>query len=215
MRKLLAIEKSEREWFVDFRKTDEFAEALAFVWRNGHKSSGSFILSDDSFEYINRFATLVNTTVRSNSDKTLNIGTWYCSLGMNHPFITEIIKMGWKSGSRYERDYPHGDFNDAAFIKTYINIRHDLSRKKSNGRRGVYFAPRLRIYGSEQVLRRINQHFHETIGTKIKSIQLESKKKNIKTINYQSVEEVQNILEYVGALESLERFYSFELGYQD
>ncbi|MFI8709914.1 hypothetical protein ACIGHG_23380 [Bacillus sp. NPDC077411] len=215
MRKLLTVQTDEQKWFAEFRKTDEFAAALAFVWRNGHESSGSFILSDDSYEYINEFCILINGVVRSNKNNNLHIGDWYCTLGMKHPFVIEMVKMGWKSGSRYDREYPQGEFNDEVFIKTYIWLRHDLNRKKSKRRRGIYFSPRLRIYGSGHVLQRINQHLHKELGISTKTIQLESKKKNIKTINYQSVEEVPRILEYIGATESLERFYSFDLGYQD
>ncbi|MCU5095004.1 hypothetical protein OCF62_07315 [Bacillus wiedmannii] len=215
MRKSLVVQTSEQKWFNEFRKSDEFAKALAFVWRNGHESSGSFIFSDNSYELVYEFSTLINGVVRSTEEKERNTAEWYCSVGLKHPFIQEIIKMGWESGSRYEREYPRGEFNDSAFIKAYIGYRHDLNRKKSKGRRGPYFSARLRIYGSEPILRRINEHLHEQLGVNIKTIQLERKKTNLKTINYQSLEEVPLILTYVGAAASLEKYYSFELGYEN
>ncbi|WP_340688882.1 hypothetical protein [Bacillus cereus] len=116
---------------------------------------------------------------------------------------------------KQERLYPKGRFNETIFVKTYILIRHDVGivRENTNGR--IFVRPRLRIHGSIDVLNNICRVLHQDLGITPKKLQTNLRVERSKTLYYQSKKDIPSILDYIGAKESLDKFNSFNLGYQN
>ncbi|MEH7220789.1 hypothetical protein [Bacillus toyonensis] len=209
----------EKEWIENFIKTDEFSEALGIVWRFGHihESNKIFELSHKSQNIISRFFELIADAAhpKSRYRKEKGFTEWYCSLNMNHPFIDIIKSMGWTPRLKQERLYPKGTFNETTFVKTYILMRHDVGIMRENSKGKILIRPRLRIHGSIDVLNNICRVLHQDLGIPPKKLQTDLKVERAKTIYYQSKKDIPAILNYIGAKESLEKFNSFNLGYQE
>ncbi|MCQ6531012.1 hypothetical protein [Bacillus mycoides] len=208
----------EKEWINTFVKTDEFSEALGIVWKFGHihESNKIFELSHKSRDIINRFSQLIvdATHPQSRFRKEKGFTEWHCSLNIDHPFIKTITHMGWTPRLKQERLFPRGDFNESAFVKTYIFMRHDLGTMRENSKGKILIRPRLRIHGSVDVLNNICKVLHKDLGIPPKKLQTDLKVERAKTIYYQSKKDIPAILNYIEAKESLEKFNSFNLGYQ-
>ncbi|MDM5430777.1 hypothetical protein [Bacillus mycoides] len=209
----------EKEWFDDFVKTDEFSEALGFVWRFGHIHTGDnrFELSHKSRHVVSQFSNLIleATAPRSYFRKDKGFTEWECHFDTSHPFIQEAQKMGWTPRLKQERLFPKGDFNESIFVKTYLLLRHDLGIMREKNKHGILIRPRLRIHGSVDVLQNICRVLHQDLGIEPKKLQTDLKIERAKTIYYQSKKDIPAILDYIGAEESLDKFNSFDLGYQE
>ncbi|WP_179958544.1 hypothetical protein [Bacillus sp. BPN334] len=72
----------------------------------------------------------------------------------------------------------------------------------------------MRIHGSVDVLNNIVRVLHNELDVGMKCIQSDHKIPQAKTVYYQSRKEIPKILEFAGAVESLEEFYQLELGYE-
>lgn len=73
----------------------------------------------------------------------------------------------------------------------------------------------MRIHGSVDVLQNICRVLHQDLGIEPKKLQTDLKIERAKTIYYQSKKDIPAILDYIGAEESLDKFNSFDLGYQE
>ncbi|MGG1339679.1 hypothetical protein ABE244_03630 [Bacillus toyonensis] len=208
----------EKEWIKEFIKTDEFSEALGFIWRFGHIHvvDNRFQLSHKSVHIVSRFSDLIcgSTTPRSYFRKDKGFTEWECHFDLSNPFILEAKKMGWTPRLQQERLFPKGYFNESIFVKTYLLLRHDLGIIREKNKHGILIRPRLRIHGSVDVLQNICRVLHHDLGIKPKKLQTDLKIERAKTIYYQSKNDIPDILKYIGAKESLEKFKSFDLGYQ-
>lgn len=206
------------EEFHEFVNTDTFSELLGIVWRYGHfhVHDNKFELSHKNREIIERFSILAKgaTPVKSRYRSDKGFHEWHCNIHGNHPLLKKIRNMGWQPITHQERTYPKGDFNHSIFIKTYILMRHDVGIIREKTPKGILTRPRLRIHGSVDVLQHITQHLHTELGVGLKKLQTDWKVARAKTIYYQSKRDIPLILEYVGAWEALEKFNSFELGYE-
>ncbi|WP_242291317.1 hypothetical protein [Bacillus cereus group sp. BfR-BA-01356] len=209
---------SEQEWFRQFIKTDKFSEALGVIWRFGHIHEGDnrFELFHKSFHVVSKFSNLIfgATAPRSYFRKDKGFTEWECHFDISNPFIQEAIKMGWTPRLQQERLFPTGEFNESIFVKTYILLRHDVGIMREKTKRGILVRPRLRLHGSVDVLQNLCRVLHQELNIKPKKLQTDLKVQRAKTIYYQSKRDVPAILEYVGAWEALEKFNSFELGYE-
>ena len=186
---------SEQEWFRQFIKTDKFSEALGIIWRFGHIHEGDnrFELSHKSFHVVSKFSSLIfgSTAPRSYFRKDKGFTEWECHFDISNPFIQEAIKMGWTP-----------------------RLRHDVEIMREKTKRGILVRPRLRLHGSVDVLQNLCRVLHQELNIQPKKLQTDLKVQRAKTIYYQSKKDVPAILEYVGAWEALEKFNSFELGYE-
>ncbi|KAA6457027.1 MULTISPECIES: hypothetical protein [Bacillus cereus group] len=210
---------AEKEWIDEFIKTDEFSEALGFVWRFGHIHAidNRFELSHKSVQVVSRFSDLIfgATAPRSYFRKDKGFTEWECHFDLSNPFMLEAKKMGWTPRLQQERLFPKGDFNESIFVKTYLLLRHDLGIIREKTKHGILIRPRLRIHGSVDVLQNICRVLYQDLGIKPKRLQTDIKIERAKTIYYQSKKDIPSILDYIGAKESLEKYNSFDLGYQE
>jgi len=111
--------------------------------------------------------------------------------------------MGWVPIPHGDKSYPVGQFDEETFIKTYTQLHHslDTSRSKENG----YICPILSFHGTQGVLERIKAYLSERICVRKKKDQ--NHKMSDKT-------EIPQILEYIGATASLEKYHLLQLGYE-
>lgn len=192
---------------------------MGFVWRFGHIHTGDnrFELSHKSVQVVSRFSDLIYgaTAPRSYFRKDKGFTEWECHFDLSNPFIIEARKMGWTPRLQQERLFPKGDFNESIFVKTYLLLRHDLGIMREKTKRGILIRPRLRIHGSVDVLQNICRVLHQELDIKPKRLQTDTKIDRAKTIYYQSKKDIPAILYYIGAKESLEKYNSFHLGYQE
>ncbi|MEC3021277.1 hypothetical protein [Bacillus cereus] len=70
----------------------------------------------------------------------------------------------------------------------------------------------MRILGSVDVLNNIVRVLHNELYIGMKCIQTDHKISQAKIVYYQSKKDIPKILEFAGAVESLEGFYQLELG---
>ncbi|WP_259418282.1 hypothetical protein [Bacillus toyonensis] len=207
--------EEEQLRFDHFVKTDEFAEVLAISWRYGSKRNDGFSIRSQRKWIVARFSELVE---RSWSIRYCEYGGdepyWEGAVCLNHPLVNMLVEMGWSQITKEERSFPKGDFNEIVFVKTFILLLHDLGtiQEKIKGR--MHIRPRLRIHGSVDVLNNIGRVLHREIDVGMKKLQSDQKVPRAKTIYFQSKKEIPMILEFAGATESLEKYDSFELGYQ-
>lgn len=111
---------------------------------------------------------------------------------------------------------PKGEFNKEIFFKTYILMRHYVGiMREKRPKNKIYIRPRLRIHGSTDILEHLNEFMFEELGIKKKKLQTDSKIPKAKTLYFQSYKDVESILKYIGASETLEMLYSFDLGFHD
>ncbi|OUB79373.1 hypothetical protein BK744_03620 [Bacillus thuringiensis serovar zhaodongensis] len=203
-------------WFESFLKSEGFSEALGIVWKYGHEGPYHFEVRHKRLEIVEKFKDLVihATCIKPRYREDKGFTEWHCNISLNHPFLKKIKQLGWAPLIKKERAYPKGDFNHDIFIKTYILMRHDVGMVREKTKKGVLKRARLRIHGSTNILEHINQHLHEKIGVGLKKLQTDLKVDRAKILHYQSKRDIPAILEYVGAWEALEKFNSFELGYE-
>ncbi|WP_336950406.1 hypothetical protein [Bacillus cereus] len=207
----------EQEWFHQFKKTDEFSEALGMIWRFGHIHAGDnrFELSHKSIHVVSRFSNLIvgASEPRSYFRKDKGFIEWECHLNSSHPFLQEAQKMGWTPRLQQERLFPIGEFNESIFVKTYILMRHDVGIMREKTKNGILIRPRLRLHGSVDVLQNVCRVLHQDLNIKPKKLQTDLKVERAKTIYYQSKKDIPAILQYAGAIDALAKYHDFELGY--
>ena len=210
------FDENDLKWFGDFYKSKEFSEALAIVWGYGSHFVDSFVVRNVNRQVVERFYSLVHKARPVHSylctDKKKPYTQWVCGLHHQHPFVLKIKTMGWVPITHGDKPYPVGQFDEETFIKTYAQLHHslDTSRSKETG----YIRPRLRFHGTQGVLGRITVYLSERISVRKKKVQNHKVSDKTKTLQYTSKTEIPQILEYIGATASLEKYHSLELGYE-
>ncbi|HDR4551278.1 hypothetical protein [Bacillus cereus] len=210
----------EKNWIDDFIKTDAFSEALGMVWRNGYETNvygyWYFQFTHKSQTIVKRFADFFGKDIKSRYREDKGYVEWYTSMKSSHSFIIKAKELGWTPIQEKSRAFPKGEFNKEVFVKTYILMRHDLGtmrEKRKNNK--IYVRPRLRIHGSTDILEHLNEFMFEELGIKKKKLQTDGKIPKAKTLYFQSYKDIESILKYIGASETLETLYSFDLGFHD
>ncbi len=217
MSKKFCLTEEEEKQFNQFLETDEFAEALAIAWRFGSKRKDSFTIRNKQKWIPERFHQLIirSNTVRYNERlREEKSGFWEVGININHPFLQRIKEMGWTPITKGNRVFPKGNFNEKVFVSMYIRLLHEIGTMRGKYKKGIYVRPRLRIHGSVDVLNNIVRVLHNELDVGMKCIQSDHKIPQAKLVYYQSKKEIPKILEFAGAVESLEEFHQLELGYE-
>lgn len=103
-----------------------------------------------------------------------------------------------------------------SLIKKYVLLRHELGTiKVKRSENKIYVRPRFRIHGSEDILEHLNNFMFEELSIKKKKLQTDGKIPKAKILYFQSYKDIESILKYIGASETLETLYSFDLGFHD
>ncbi|MCC2419271.1 hypothetical protein LKL86_25145 [Bacillus pacificus] len=210
----------EKNWIDDFINKDTFSVALGMVWRNGYETNiyghSYFHFTHKSKAIVKRFADFFGKGIKSRYREDKGYVEWYTYLKSSHPFIRKVKELGWTPIKEKSRAFPKGEFNKEVFVKTYILMRHDVGiMKEKRPKNKIYIRPRLRIHGSTDILEHLNEFMFEELGIKKKKLQTDSKIPKAKTLYFQSYKDIESILKYIGASETLEMLYSFDLGFHD
>ncbi|MDZ4588725.1 hypothetical protein [Bacillus cereus] len=206
----------EKNWIDDFIKTDAFSEALGMVWRNGYESGGYFQFTHKSQVIVKKFADFFRRKIRSRYCEDKGYVEWYMSMNSDHPFIRKVKEFGWTPIREKSRLFPKAEFNKEVFFKNYILLRHELGTiKVKRPENKIYVRPRFRIHGSTDILEHLNNFMLEELGIKKKKLQTDGKIPKAKILYFQSYKDIESILKYIGASETLETLYSFDLGFHD
>lgn len=97
-----------------------------------------------------------------------------------------------------------------------INGMHELGTiKVKRPENKIYVRPRFRIHGSTDILEHLNNFMFEELGIKKKKLQTDGKIPKTKILYFQSYKDIESILKYIGASETLKMLYSFDLGFHD
>lgn len=216
MRKKFGLTEEEEKQFNEFLITDEFAEALAIAWRFGAKRKYAFSIRNKRKWIPQRFNQLITRShaLRYNESLCEKNCNWEVGINLKHPFVQTIKDMGWTPITEGNRVFPKGHFNEKVFVSMYIRLLHEVGTVKGRYKNKIYIRPRLRIHGSVDVLNNIMRVLHDELDIGMKSIQTDHKIEQAKTVYYQSRKEIPKILEFAGAIDSLEEFYQLELGYE-
>lgn len=207
---------TEKNWIDNFIKTDAFSVALGMVWRNGYESAGYFQFTHKSQSMVKKFADFFGKEVRSRYREDKGYVEWYMSMNSGHPFIRKVKELGWTPIQEKSRAFPKGEFNKEVFVKTYILMRHDVGiMREKRPKNKIYIRPRLRIHGSTDILEHLNEFMFEELGIKKKKLQTDGKIAKAKTLYFQSYKDIETILKYIGASDTLEMLYSFDIGFHD
>lgn len=206
----------KKESFDIFFKTDRFGEALGIVWGFGSINKDYFSVRHIKRPIVDRFAELVENTshVHSHYRKEKDHSYWECHVSLQHPFFIKMKELGWAPMNVMERVYPKGDFDQAAFVKSYTRLHYDLGKIREKKPQGYYVRPRLRIHGSNDILLKINSYLYHELGIGIKKIQTDHKIERAKVIYFYSKKEIPKILEFMSSSEATEIYNSLKLGYQ-
>ncbi|MEC2256555.1 hypothetical protein P9H08_07600 [Bacillus cereus] len=216
-RRFRLTEEEELE-FQEFLKSDQFAEALAISWRYGCKRASYFSIRNTRKDVPIRFCELIvgsNSVSHFTREKEGKSDFWHTLINLRHPFYKIILEMGWTPIQEKNRVFPKGEFNEKVFVSTYIKLSHDLMTLTEKRKNRSYIRPRLRIHGSEDVLSNINRVLHQELGIGMKKLQTDHKIPQAKVISFQSKKEIPCILEFAGAMETLDKFHNLRLGYMD
>lgn len=115
--------------------------------------------------------------------------------------------MGWSGRFNKERSYPKGEFNKLEFIRGYCYTKITIDIWKHKNRKGkIIESPRLRIWGSKDIVENIDQFFVVNLKTTSKKIQFHKSKTqdkylgNCYYVQYLSKKEVPLILELINPI---------------
>lgn len=211
MVKLIKFTKEFREQFHQITQTDEFAELLGIVWHFGNVSDtgNTFEIYHTDKEIVTKFSSLArgSTILRLYYNSKLKSWEWYCNIHIRHPLVAYINKIGWSSISWKERMYPQGYVKHNIFIRNYMLMRYDLKVITDHMKCQQI---RIFIYGSYDILKKINEHLQKTLEIKYNQLLVHQKHTEYVLCNY-SIIEIPIILEYMQAWEELDKFHFLNL----
>jgi hypothetical protein len=184
-----ATNKKVRAHFESIKHTREFSFCLGLLWGNGTVSGPKFIFRHKEkkwCDYVYELLDLKSPPFQMQNDRN----HWVVMFGTQHPVYEYLLEIGWKGRTEKERDYPIGDIFHDEFVRAFILLHHYLKKKK-DGRL------HLEIYGSRNILERINEILRELLGTTLKKVQKHTQSDVCHILNYQSQREIPRILEFL------------------
>ncbi len=80
-----------------------------------------------------------------------------------------LLKRGWQPRNAAERSYPCGDIHDKGFIRAWIELHSSIDIARIGTKRIA--TPRIRIYGNEELIEKINTVLSAETGLKLRMLQ--------------------------------------------
>ncbi|GIX59446.1 hypothetical protein BK744_09530 [Bacillus thuringiensis serovar zhaodongensis] len=187
-----------RSEFNQIKDTKEFYYVLGIIWGNGtlsqyeQKQMNSFIYKNKNKEVVNYIASIIPHT-RVITLKINDEDVWLCSYTKSHPFYNYLLSLGW-TGNRSEiRMFPLGEIDELEFTRGYVSVHHTLDARIQKNKR----FPRLRIFGAEPILQRINQILHSRLNTSLKTVYTRENTNRGAILTYYSKYEIPLILNFL------------------
>lgn len=89
------------------------------------------------------------------------------------PFVRQIdhllIKQGWQPRNAAKRSYPYKNIDDKGFVRAWIELRSSIDIARIGTKRIA--TPRIRIYGNEELIEKINTVLSAGTGLKPRTLQ--------------------------------------------
>jgi hypothetical protein len=186
-----------RNEFDKTKDTKEFYFVLGILWGNGtlsqYEQMNSFIYKNKNKEVVNYIASIIPHT-RVITLKINDEDVWLCSYTKSHPFYNYLLSLGW-TGNRSEiRMFPLGEIDELEFIRGYVSVHHTLDTRIQKKNKKF---PRLRIFGAEPILQKINQIFHSRLNTSLKTVYTRKGTNRGAILTYFSKYEIPLILNFI------------------
>ncbi|EGO63520.1 hypothetical protein ALO_12461 [Acetonema longum DSM 6540] len=162
---------------------------IGFVWGIGTISDARLYIRYHDRELLQTIAETINTRSRPFSPTVGKIGL---RIRLDHPFCQKLLQLGWTGRMDKSRLYPTGEIDHIEFIRGYCYTKSVVDTWKRKTRKGdVIRSPRLRIYGSQDIVYHIDQYFAKNIGTTPKKPALHTTKQgDCWVIYYLSIKEI-------------------------
>lgn len=182
-----------------FFETKEFSEALGIVWGFGSINDISLLLRHKEKALIDRFCSLVPITgepfaITTPKEKT----QWAVTVNRNTLFVKRILDYGYSNIAHVEeRQMPVGEFYLETFLHSYAQLHYTYDSRKCSD--GPWIRHRVRFYGSTDILKALNEFFHDEFYVSIKTIQNHKSSNKMKVLYIQNNKEVPIILEWLNA----------------
>lgn len=170
--------------FEEIKDTDEFFYILGILWAIGTVSGDKFLIRHRQREVIDEICRVLKYIPGPYQVQK----RWTCHFKTNHPMYRYLESLGWSGRWNQSRSYPNGDINEDEFIRGYVSQHISIDTAKNKRRNQVY--QRIRIFGAENILERINAFFAEKLGTTPKKLQKEGRSEVMRILYYTSKEEV-------------------------
>lgn len=167
---------------------------LGFVWGIGTISDSRLLVRYHDKDLLEKICITLHTRSRPYRPAE---GKLAIQIPPSHPFFQRLLSLGWTGRLDKDRKYPIGNIDELEFIKGYCHTKATLDMWKYKNRRGeICEKPRLRIWGSYDIVARIDQYFVSELRTAPKKPYLHrSVNGDCWSVSYQSKSEVPRIAE--------------------
>lgn len=136
---------------------------IGFVWGVGTISGSRLYIRYHDEELLLRITESINTKARPYHPTE---GKTAIRFNLNHPFSQRLLSLGWSGRFDKDRKYPQGEFNELEFIQGYCYTKSTIGLWHGKNRRGERIkGPRLRVFGSCDIVFNIDQYFVNTLQT--------------------------------------------------
>lgn len=162
---------------------------LGFTWGVGTISSHRLFIRYHDVELLAEIAEVLRTKAKPYHPTE---GKTALRFSLKHPFAQRLMSLGWSGRLDKERKYPRGLFDEIEFIRGYCHTKATLDVVRPKG----VPTPRLRIYGSLDIVTKIDNFLAARFGLKPKKPQLcNGESGTCYAIYYQSKRDVPQIVE--------------------
>lgn len=176
---------------------------LGILWATSGQSGNKWLLRNEDEYFVRRIQTVNGGAVfpLRHSRK----GTIIWTLDIKRPLSEELLSYGYTGRTDENRIFPRTS-DDAEFAAAYIQCHCtlDLWRHKSRSKQQVT-TPRLRMYGAQPLIERMNNVIATAVSVGIKAPQTHGNGK-MKYLTYQSPAEVADICHWIMSGEHSLRF---------
>lgn len=190
----IPTKKSMVEHFEKIRQEPEFFFYLGVIWGLGSMLGEKFVVRYQNKEILDGLAEYMKYVSGPYQTDEKREKQWAVHFMQGFPMYEYLEMLGWKPRLDRDRDYPNRDINNDEFIRGFVRVHHTLDKKKQKGKD----VDRLRIYGGEKILRKIDDFFVEHLGTTPIKVQKHSQSDVCHILYYQSKKEVPILRRFLG-----------------
>lgn len=180
--------------FQKIQHEDEFFFYLGVIWGLGSMLGEKLAVRTKQKDLLLNMANYMKYVSGPYQASKEKPDQWQIHFRLGHPIYECLESLGWQPRSEKDRDYPDGDVNDDEFIRGFVRVHHSLDKIKLKGK----YADRLRIYGGEKILRKIDDFFVDHLGTTPKKVQRHGRSDVCHILYYQSKREIPILRQFLG-----------------
>jgi hypothetical protein len=182
--------------FLNMKKLLNIDWITGFVWGVGSLTWDRLIIRYHDKELLQQIADTLQTEAKPYHPTK---GKTALRFSATHPFAQRLLSLGWTGRMDKDRQYPQGEFDELEFIRGYTHTKATTDLWHYTTRKGERkSSPRLRIWGSYDIVYSIDRFFVRELSTTPKKPYLHrSSTGDCYVVNYQSKREVPIILKTI------------------